>query len=145
VLDDARPLDSGLLLAPAGVGGGPSADGLLQAWEIVEALRLDADLVALSACETALGSDVPGEGIMGLASAFQYAGAQAVLASLWKVSDASTAALMERLYRHLAAGRPAVQALQAAQVELIRGPAGGEDDRTHPFHWAAFQINGAAR
>jgi CHAT domain-containing protein/Tfp pilus assembly protein PilF len=162
--DDRQPLDSGLVLAPEGDGAGSARNGFLQAWEVVENVRLDAELVTLSACETALGTTLPGEGILGLTSAFQYAGARSVLASLWRVSDDSTAALMERFYGHLARGTPAPQALRAAQVELIRGPvagpprprgswfgfrrgyeAGEVTDVSHPFHWAAFELTGAPR
>jgi CHAT domain-containing protein len=90
--------------------------------------------VTLSGCETALG----GEGLMGLTRAFLYAGARSVLASLWGVSDFSTPELMDRFYRHLAAGAAKDEALRAAQVEMIR--AGGR--RAQPDNWAAFELFG---
>ncbi len=100
-------------------------------------MRIDAELVALSACSSALGKEMSGEGILALTRPFQYAGARTVLASLWQVSDESTARLMSSFYRHLAAGRSKDAALQAAQRELIADPV-----TAHPHHWAAFQLIG---
>ena len=80
-------------------------NGLLQSWEIFESLRLSADLVALSGCDTALGAQVEGEGLSSLTRAFLHAGAQSVLASLWSVNDRSTAELMTRFYTHLGNGK----------------------------------------
>ena len=117
-------------------------NGLLQAWEIFEQVRLDAELVTLSACQSGLGTEVAGEGLIGLTRAFQYAGARSVLASLWSVSDLSTAELMARFYRALRKGQPKDTALQEAQLAMIRGEAGltlkENRDLTHPCHWAAF-------
>jgi CHAT domain-containing protein len=110
---------------------------LLQAWEVLESVRLDADLVTLSACDTGLGKEMGGEGVIGLTRAFQYAGARSVLASLWSVSDVSTADLMRRFYSHLRAGRSKDEALRRAQVELIHSSA-----FSHPYSWAAFQLVG---
>jgi CHAT domain-containing protein len=130
-IDERFPLDSALVLSP----GPGDENGLLQAWEIFDSVRIDSDLVTLSACETALGKEMGGEGLLGLTRAFLYAGARSVLASLWRVSDRITPDLMRRFYRHLARGEPKDEALRAAQVEMIR--AGG-----HPFGWAAFQVFG---
>jgi CHAT domain-containing protein/tetratricopeptide (TPR) repeat protein len=147
LLDERFPLNSALALAiPARPAEG-QANGLLQAWEIFEQMRIDADLVVLSACETGLGTELGGEGLIGLTRAFQYAGARAVLASLWKVEDESTAELMTRFYRHLNTGKAKDDALRAAQLEMIRMNRAGEKSRTarrfsHPFHWAAFQLIG---
>jgi len=149
-VDERRPLSSGLALSiPDQVAEGQD-NGLLQAWEVFEQVRLDAELVTLSACATALGKEVAGEGILGLTRAFQYAGARTVLASLWSVADESTAELMRRFYSNLQAGLPKDEALRQAQIELIRGPvelaAAGETSRrpdaTHPFYWAAFELVG---
>jgi len=129
-IDERLPLDSGLVLSP----GPGKENGLLQAWEIFDGVRFDADLVTLSGCETAVG----GEGLMGLTRAFLYAGARSVLASLWGVSDFSTPELMDRFYRHLAAGAAKDEALRAAQVEMIH--AGGR--RAQPDNWAAFELFG---
>ncbi len=138
LLDERFPLNSGLALTLPERQAEGQANGLLQAWEIFESVRLDADLVTLSACDTALGREMGGEGLVGLTRAFQYAGARSVLASLWEVADLSTARFMTRFYRHLRSGRPKDEALQAAQIDQIReGTA-----FSHPFHWAAFQLTG---
>ncbi|MBP7867501.1 MAG: CHAT domain-containing protein [Acidobacteria bacterium] len=149
ILDEQNPLESALALTvPATPGGGDN--GFLQAWEVMERMRLEAELVALSACNTALGSEAGGEGLVGLTRAFQYAGARSVLASLWSVADETTAVLMRRFYQCLATGVSRDQALRTAQMELLRGTArveGGKGDpepvdASHPFFWAAFQLVG---
>ncbi|MCP4571759.1 MAG: CHAT domain-containing protein [bacterium] len=125
-------------------------NGILQAWEIVDQLRLDADLVVLSACVTALGPVHAGEGLMSLSRAFQVAGARTVAATLWPVADESTAELMIRFYGHLLKDVPKDEALRAAQLEFIRGPVpvpdgkGGteEKDFSSPYYWAPFQLIG---
>lgn len=121
-LDDRFPLNSALVLSMPDDLRGDRENGLLQVWEIFEQIRWQADLVILSGCETALGEEQGGEGLLGLARAFQYAGARSVMASLWSVNDQATSELMLRFYKHLRAGLPKDQALQAAQHELIRGP-----------------------
>lgn len=156
-IDDRTPLDSALVLTipeelPPGRGNAKD-NGLLQVWEIFESMRLDADLVVLSACESGLGRELSGEGMIGLTRAFQYAGARSVVASLWSVSDQVTGELMVRFYRHRAAGLAKDEALRAAQTELIREPvritsANGEPleiDASAPFFWAAFQLFGDPR
>jgi len=125
-------------------------NGLLQVWEIFERVRIDADLVVLSACESGLGQELGTEGLIGLTRAFQYAGARSVVASLWSVADQSTSELMIRFYRHLRDGLSKDEALRAAQIELIRGPIEVTDadgqrvqiDASAPYYWAAFQIFG---
>ncbi|HXU31188.1 MAG TPA: CHAT domain-containing protein, partial [Thermoanaerobaculia bacterium] len=136
LLDPRFPLDSALALSAPDRPSRPGDDGLLQAWEIFERLRLSADLVTLSACETALGTEAQGEGLLGLTRAFHYAGARTVLSSLWSVSDRSTAELMGRFYAHLGAGEPKDRALSLAQREMLGG------SYHHPYHWAAFQLDG---
>ncbi len=150
VLDQQSPLDSAVVLSIPEKFEEGKDNGLLQAWEIFEQVRLDADLVVLSACESGLGKEMGGEGLIGLTRAFQYAGARSVMASLWKISDRTTAELMVRFYRHLKDGMPKDEALRAAQMELIRGPIrvrnekGEEEeiDASAPYYWAAFQIYG---
>ncbi len=109
-------------------------------------MRIDAELVTLSACDTALGKEMGGEGLLGLTRAFHYAGARSVLATLWGVSDASTPRLMERFYTHLKAGKSRDEALRAAQLDFIRGGASSGaaavPTSAHPFRWAAFQLSG---
>ncbi len=138
-LDELFPLNSGLALSiPPAVMEGRD-NGILQAWEVFERTRIDADLVTLSACETGLGKEMGGEGLIGLTRAFQYAGARTVLASQWKVADVATSELMTRFYSYLKAGLSKDRALQLAQIEFIRNP-----DRaiSHPYYWAGFLLNG---
>lgn len=137
LIDPRSPLNSALALAAPGDRRAGQENGLLQAWEIFEQFRLDADMVTLSACETALGAELAGEGLIGLTRAFHYAGARSVLASLWRVADDSTTRLMTRVYEHLKAGLTKDEALQRAQRELIAQP-----DTSAPFHWAAFSLSG---
>lgn len=137
LLDERFPLHSALALSLPEHPAEGQENGLLQAWEIFESLRLDADLVTLSACDTALGKDMGGEGLIGLTRAFQYAGARSVLASLWSAADGSTADLMKRFYGHLRAGKTKDEALRAAQTELIRSAT-----FSHPYYWAGFQLTG---
>ena len=135
IIDEQVPLNSGLALS-IDTQGKARENGVLQAWEIFEHLRLDADLVTLSACETGLGKELAGEGLVGLTRAFQYAGARSVVASLWGVSDLSTAELMKRFYENLKLGQPKDEALRNAQLSLLRSGS------PHPFHWAAFEVIG---
>jgi CHAT domain-containing protein/tetratricopeptide (TPR) repeat protein len=138
LLDERFPLNSALALTLPEKRAEGQDNGLLQAWEIFENVRLDADLVTLSACNTALGREMGGEGLVGLTRAFQYAGARSVLGSLWSVSDLSTARFMKRFYGYLRSGKPKDEALRAAQIDQIREKPGSP----HPFHWAAFQLTG---
>ena len=97
----------------------------------VMGLKLDADLVTLSACESA-GADVgPGDELLGLTRAFLYAGARALVASLWQVEDESTAYLMKAFYRNLDHGMPIAEALRAAQLRL-------HAEGYEPYQWAPF-------
>ncbi|HEX3126111.1 MAG TPA: CHAT domain-containing protein [Thermoanaerobaculia bacterium] len=137
LLDERFPLDSALALTLPEHPGKGQENGLLQAWEIFESVRLDADLVTLSACDSGLGKEMGGEGLVGLTRAFQFAGARSVLASLWSVSDVSTADLMKRFYGYLREGRSKDEALRAAQSDLIRS-----QNFAHPYYWAAFQLTG---
>lgn len=160
LIDPQMPLDSALVLSLVRDPRPGQENGLLQTWEIFESLRTDAELVVLSGCETGLGHELGGDGLIGLTRAFQHAGARAVLASLWRVSDASTASLMARFYESLKAGSSKEEALREAQLHLIRSDrdAGwitrvrrriAGDERppalSHPYHWAAFQLHGYAR
>ncbi len=138
ILDDANPMYSRLMLAR---DGDAAQDGWLESWEVAR-LDIDADLIVLSACETARGRVGGGEGVVGLAWSFFLAGASSTLATQWKVASDSTAAFMIDFHRSLRA--PAVnpalhkaQAVRAAQLQAIR------DRRTsHPFHWAPFVLLG---
>jgi len=141
IIDERFPLDSALALTlsrdpPAAGAGRQAGNGFLQAWEIFERMRIDADLVTLSACETGTGRSLEGEGLVGLVRAFEYAGAKSVLATLWGVSDESTAILMEDFYRRWRGGLPKDEALRQAQAALLNGPY------PDPFHWAGFELIG---
>lgn len=136
LLDRRVPLDSGLALTiPEELTPGRE-NGLLQAREVIERLRLDADLVVLSACETGLGRELGGEGLIGLTRALQLAGARSVVASLWSVRDRGTADLMTRFHRHLSAGVSKDRALRPAKLELLREKGASVAD------WAGFQLYG---
>jgi CHAT domain-containing protein len=99
------------------------------------ALDLDADLVVLSACRSARGKVVAGEGIQGLTTSLLQAGARAVVATSWQVGDRAAVPLVDAFYRHLAAGLPAAEALRTAKREAI---ARGDS----PREWAAFALLG---
>jgi CHAT domain-containing protein len=122
------------VLAP----GGPEDDGKLRMADILN-LRLDADLVVLSACETGLGRRVTGEGLVGFARAFFYAGARSLAVSLWLVADSSTPDLMRDFYSRLERGERKADALRQAKLAMI---AGGRF--AHPFYWAPFVLVGDA-
>jgi CHAT domain-containing protein len=125
------PLASRLLLAPDDAN-----DGSLTAGELF-GLRLDADLVTLSACDTGLGKAAAGDDVIGLTRGFLYAGANSLVASLWPVADAETGMLMQTFYGNLRT-MPKAEALRAAQLAL-RSAA------PHPYYWAAFQLTGGTR
>ena len=160
LLNERQPMDTAIALTTPGERS-TDDDGFLQVWEVYEGLRLKADLVVLSACETALGTGYRGEGLIGLTRAFQYAGAASVLASLWQVNDRSTSQLMAEFYTRLDAGMPMEDALREAQLAMIRG---SDQDRrpwwrsvrdwfakeasvthAHPYHWSGFVLNGAGQ
>jgi CHAT domain-containing protein len=115
IVDEAHPERSSVLLAP----GSDDEDGLLQIREIVE-LDLDGRLVVLSACRTASGTVLGGEGVLGLARAFFQAGAHAVIGSLWPLRDDDAAGLFDAFYRHLSEGRTVAAAMHEAQAEAFR-------------------------
>jgi CHAT domain-containing protein len=116
---------------------GRPREGLLRAHEI-HRLRLGADLVVLSACETALGREVRGEGLYGLARGFLYAGASRVVASLWSVRDEATAQLMSRFYAAMIReGLTPSAALRRAQASLQAEPRWAS-----PYYWAGFVLQG---
>jgi CHAT domain-containing protein len=131
-------MSSGVRLAvPAKLDPGKSEnDGALQAWEVAQ-MRLAAELVVLSACETGLGEQVPGEGLVGLTRALQLAGARSVVASQWAVADRSTRVLMAAFHRGLRAGLSKDEALRQAM-----GVVAKEEGRERPYHWAAFLLVG---
>jgi CHAT domain-containing protein/Tfp pilus assembly protein PilF len=134
LLDEKRPELSGLVLSLVDRQGRPR-DGFLRMGEIYD-LQLAADLVVLSACRTALGKELEGEGLVGLTHGFFHAGASAVVASLWRVDDRATEELMKRLYHKMFQdGLPPAAALQSAQAAMA---AAGRPR----FDWAGFVFQG---
>ena len=137
VTDAENPMYSYLMLSPERAG---RDDGRLEAWEIAN-LELRADLVVLSACETARGQFLDGEGIIGLSWAWFLAGAPAAVLSRWKVDSAATAELMVSFYENLGRDDAAeAVALREAAIRMLRGKR-----YRHPFYWAAFQMIGAGQ
>jgi CHAT domain-containing protein/Tfp pilus assembly protein PilF len=136
LLNSEHPELSGLVLSLVDEQGRPQ-DGFLRMHEIFN-LRLPAELVVLSACQTGLGKKLEGEGLVGLTRGFMYAGAARVVASLWEVNDAATAELMKRFYRRMLQDgmRPAA-ALRAAQIEMWKRP-----QWQAPFYWGGFILQG---
>lgn len=139
LLDSERPDLSGLVFSMVDRTGRPQ-NGFLELGDIYN-LNLNADLVVLSACETGLGKDVKGEGLLGLTRGYMYAGAPRVVASLWKVDDVATAELMRRFYQFmLQQGLAPAAALRAAQLEVSK-----QKRWANPYYWAAFTIQGEWR
>ncbi len=136
VLNAEHPELSGLALATVDARGKPH-EGLLRAYEIAH-LRLPADLVTLSACRTALGREVRGEGMIGLPQSIQAAGATRVVTSLWDVDDEATAVLMERFYTGmLRDGQAPAAALRTAQLSMLH-----ESRWRAAAYWAPFIFQG---
>jgi CHAT domain-containing protein len=128
--DPERPLTSALLLSKDSAN-----DGALTVGELYD-LKLNADLVTLSACETALGKIANGDDVVGFTRGFLYAGASSIVSSLWKVDDNATSLLMQEFYSNLQSTNKR-DALRAAQLKLKAGKY------SHPNYWAAFQLTGS--
>lgn len=126
-VDEVHPESSGLELS----------DGRLQVSEIFN-LRLNANLLTLSACETALGKEVRGEGMVGLTRAFLYAGARSIVVSLWPVAEQSTPGFMHDMYRNLATDK--AEALRRAKLAMI-----SSQEFAEPYYWAPFILSGDPR
>jgi len=137
LLNSRHPELSGIVLSLVNERGEP-IDGFLRLNEVYN-LKLPVDLTVLSACRTALGTDIKGEGLVGLTRGFMYAGSPRVTASLWKVDDVAAAEMMKRFYEamlgkdHL---RPAA-ALRRAQIEMWKVKRWQS-----PFYWGAFVLQG---
>jgi CHAT domain-containing protein/tetratricopeptide (TPR) repeat protein len=138
-IDSERPNLSAIVLSLVDEEGKPQ-NGFLRANEIYN-LNLPAELVVLSACETGLGKEIKGEGLVGLTQGFMYAGARRVVVSLWNVNDKATAELMARFYRGmLREKKTPAAALRAAQIEMSR-----QKQWQSPYYWAAFTLQGEWR
>jgi CHAT domain-containing protein len=137
-LNTVLPEQSGIVLSLFN-NEGESQEGFVSAGDIFN-LKLHADVVVLSACRTALGKQVGGEGILGLARAFLYAGASRVVASLWKVDDVATAEFMQIFYEGMLGKNKLTpsQALRTAQIKMMNDPRWKS-----PYYWAGFVLQGA--
>jgi CHAT domain-containing protein/Tfp pilus assembly protein PilF len=139
ILNQQTPILSSLAFTE---NGDSTEDNFLEAWEISH-LKLNAQLVVLSACETGYGKFQQGEGVMSLARAFMYAGVPSLVVSLWQVNDASTAEIMQLFYANLAKGMDKAEALRQAKLKYIaecKNPM-----MAHPAFWAAFVQIGDSR
>lgn len=135
-LNSVNPALSGIVLSLVDERGNP-IDGFLRLHDIYN-LNLAADLVVLSACQTGLGEEIKGEGLVGLSRGFMYAGAPRLVVSLWSVDDLGTSELMSRFYRnYLQAGLTPAAALRTAQIEMLQTP-----EWKSPYFWAAFNFQG---
>ncbi len=136
LLNSQHPELSGIVLSLIDEQGQPQ-DGFLRFHEIYN-LKVNADLVVLSGCRTALGKQVRGEGLIGLTRGFMYAGAKSVMASLWGVEDKATAELMRRFYAGLfGQNQSATAALRLAQLKMLKNKQWAA-----PYFWAAFTMQG---
>jgi CHAT domain-containing protein len=137
LLNNVHPELSGIVLSLVDKEG-RQQDGFLRLQDIYN-LKLPAELVALSACQTGLGKEIKGEGLIGLTRGFMYAGALRIVASLWKVDDRATSELMKRFYQGMLgpeALRPA-GALRQAQLSIWK-----QRQWREPYYWAAFVLQG---
>jgi CHAT domain-containing protein/tetratricopeptide (TPR) repeat protein len=136
LLNSRSPELSGIALSLVDEAG-RDQEGFLRAYEIYN-LKLNAELVVLSACSTALGKEIKGEGLAGLTRGFMYAGTPRVIASLWNVRDEATAELMKRFYRNMLTGKSSpAAALREAQISMWREPRWAA-----PYYWAGFVLQG---
>ena len=139
LLNDEHPELSGIVLSLLDRQG-HDVDGFLRLNEIYN-LNLPAELVVLSACQTGLGRQIKGEGLIGLVRGFMYAGTARVVAGLWKVDDSATADLMARFYEKMLKDNETVPAaLQHAQIEMSH-----EKRWSSPYFWAGFEMQGEWR
>jgi CHAT domain-containing protein len=136
LINNTHPELSGVVLSLVDESGRPQ-NGFLRLYDLYN-LKLSADLVVLSACQTALGKEINGEGLVGLTRGFMYAGAPRVVASLWQIDDRATAEFMKRFYEGMLGQklRPAA-ALRAAQASMYKDPRWNQ-----PHYWAAFTLQG---
>ncbi len=133
LIDDQKPARSAIILT---LDNDPAEDGFLQMREVFN-LKLNADLVVLSSCQTGLGQFIKGEGIEGISRAFFYAGSSSVVMSLWTINDQVSAQFMERFYYHLKSTENLAEALRQVKLEMIESGI-----VSHPYYWAGFILSG---
>ena len=138
LLDEKNPILSSLAFTE---NGDSIDDNFLEAWEISH-LKLNAQLVVLSACEAGYGKFQQGEGVMSLARSFMYAGVPSLVVSMWQVNDASTSIIMQAFYKNLAKGMDKAAALRQAKLAYIKK---AEEYAAHPAFWAPFIQLGDSR
>jgi CHAT domain-containing protein len=136
ILNDVSPMYSHLVLSQK--ADNPNEDGLLEAWEMKD-LDLKADMVILSACDTARGRVSAGEGMIGMTWAMFIAGTPTTVASQWKVESSSTTELMLEFHRQLLSGKKLskAEALRRASLKLMKNPK-----YRHPSYWAGWVLVG---
>jgi CHAT domain-containing protein/Tfp pilus assembly protein PilF len=138
LLNNQQPELTGILFSMLDEKGNPQPKSLLRLGEVYN-LKMPAELVVLSGCQTAIGKELKGEGLIGLTRGFMYAGSPRVAASLWKIDDAMTAEMMKYFYEAMLVKKlPPAAALREAQKQMIR-------QKTAPFYWAAFIMQGEWR
>ncbi len=135
IFDDAAPEYSYLAFSQ----NGNAIEDLLYVADLYN-LKIEADLITLSACESGIGDLKRGEGFMSLARGFFYSGAASIASTLWKINDASTTTLMDGFYKNLSKGDAKDVALQNTQVEFLN--ANRENGFSHPYYWSGFVISG---
>ncbi len=136
IVDTTNPELSGIVLSQIDKQGKPVEKGYLRLGDIFN-LDLDAELVVLSACETGLGKNVKGEGLMGLTRGLMYAGSKRAVVSLWQVDDEGTSQLMPLFYKAILQGESPTSALRDAQLQLWQ-----QKQWQNPYYWAAFTLQG---
>ena len=142
VLDAQLHLSSFMVLTE--IGDEAEEDGLLHGWEILQIPSLATELVFLAGCETGLGASLRGEGLIGLAQAFHYAGVPAIVASQWRIGDNWVGQFSKGFYRRLRERQSPADALMNTQRALL-ATQGRATDLSHPHHWAAFTLFGISR
>jgi CHAT domain-containing protein len=137
MLNNVHPQLSGIVLSLVDETG-QQQDGFLRLQDIYN-LKLSAELVTLSGCQTGLGKDIKGEGLIGLTRGFMYAGAPRIVASLWKVDDRATSELMKHFYQGMLGPEAlsAARALRQAQLSIWK-----QKQWRAPYYWAAFVLQG---
>jgi CHAT domain-containing protein len=134
LIDPAEPMRSSIALGP-----GRGEDGFLYSLEILS-MQLDRPTIVLSACESALGRLEKGEGVVGLTRSFLAAGSRGVIASLWPVSDESTAMLMDQFYKAMWTKSSAAESMRRARNSLLES-----EQWSHPYFWAPFVVIGTEK